>query len=67
MNASLVKRYLVTLATPLGDAEIEVPSALGPDAAGRRAWLTAVNQRWGDVDEITVTSVRENGDLSDEG
>ena len=29
--------YLVTLDTPQGRAELEVPTTLGPDAAGRRA------------------------------
>ena len=48
--------YLVTLDTPKGRAELEVPTTLGPDAAGRRAWMTAVQLRWGDVDEITVVS-----------
>lgn len=54
-----VKRYLVTVETPKGTAELEVPSTLGPEAAGRRGWMTAVQQRWGDVDEVTVTSVTE--------
>jgi hypothetical protein len=48
--------YLVTLDTPKGRAELEVPTTLGPDAAGRRAWMTALQLRWGDVDEITVVS-----------
>lgn len=54
-----MKTYLVTVETPKGTAELEVPSTLGPEAAGRRGWMTAVQQRWGDVDEITVTSVTE--------
>jgi hypothetical protein len=48
--------YLVTIDTPNGRAELEVPTLLGPDAAGRRAWITAVQLRWGDLDEITVVS-----------
>jgi hypothetical protein len=48
--------YLVTLDTPQGRAELEVPTLLGPAAAERRAWRTAVQRRWGDVDEITVVS-----------
>jgi len=48
--------YLVTLDTPQGRAELEVPTTLGPDAARRRAWMTAIQLRWGDVDEITVVS-----------
>lgn len=54
-----IKQYLVTLDTPKGRAELEVPSTLGPEAAGRRAWLTGVQQRWGDVDEVEVVSVSE--------
>ena len=48
--------YLVTLDTPHGRAELEVPTLLGPDAAERRAWMTAVRLRWGDIDQITVVS-----------
>jgi len=48
--------YLVTVDTPQGRAELEVPTLLGPAAAERRAWMTAVQLRWGDVDEITVVS-----------
>ena len=48
--------YLVTIDTPQGRAELEVPTLLGPAAAERRAWMTAVQLRWGDVDEITLVS-----------
>jgi hypothetical protein len=48
--------YLVTIDTPQGRAELEVPTLRGPAAAERRAWITAVQLRWGDVDEITVVS-----------
>jgi hypothetical protein len=48
--------YLVTIDTPQGRAELEVATLLGPGAAGRRAWMTAVQLRWGDLDEITVVS-----------
>lgn len=48
--------YLVTIDTPQGRAELEVPTLLGPAAAERRAWMTAVQLRWGDLDEITVVS-----------
>lgn len=48
--------YLVTIDTPQGRAELEVPTMLGPAAAERRAWLTAVQLRWGDLDQITVIS-----------
>jgi len=53
-----LRRYAVTLHTPRGEAVIEVPTYLGPEAAGRRAWLAGVQQRWGDVDEVVVTTVR---------
>lgn len=53
---SAVPVYLVTLQTPGGPAELEVPSLLGPEAAGRRAWMAGVQQRWGDVDEVVVVS-----------
>ena len=48
--------YLVTIDTPQGRAELEVPTLLGPAAAERRAWMTAVRLRWGDIDQITVVS-----------
>lgn len=48
--------YLVTIDTPQGRAELEVPTLLGPAAAERRAWMAAVQLRWGDVDQITVVS-----------
>lgn len=51
--------YLVTLDTPNGRGEIEVPTFMGPDAAGRRAVVAAMGQGWGDFDSITVVSVDE--------
>lgn len=48
--------YLVTIDTSQGRAELEVPTLLGPAAAARRAWMTAVSLSGGDVDEITVVS-----------
>lgn len=56
MKPSLV-RYLVTLNTPKGPGEMEVPSTLGPDAAGRRARITAISIGWGDFDTVDVASV----------
>lgn len=63
-----LKRYAVQLyapdipasiAAPDGTAVLEVPTSLGADAAARRAKWTAIQQRWGDVDEVTVVSTRE--------
>jgi len=52
-----LKTFVVTLDTPGGVGELEVPTTLGPDAAGRRAWAMGLAMGWGDVHEITVTSV----------
>lgn len=57
-----ITQYLVTLTTPLGTAELEVPSTLGPDAAGRRAFWTAASLGWGDLDEIIVDAIVELAD-----
>lgn len=53
---SAVPQYVVTLDTAQGRAVLEVPSMLGPDAASRRAFWTAVSLHWGDVDEVSVVS-----------
>jgi hypothetical protein len=58
-SETAVRQYLVTLSTPKGQAELEVPSTLGAEAAGRRAWMTGVQLRWGDVDEVQVVSVED--------
>lgn len=47
--------YRVTVETPKGVYDVELKSAQGADAAGRRAWLGLVQARYGDVDEIIVT------------
>jgi hypothetical protein len=56
--------YLVTLDTPNGMAQLDVPSMMGPEAAGRRAHISACAIGWGDIDEITVTSVEISDDQS---
>jgi hypothetical protein len=53
-----VPQYLVVLATPKGEAVLQVPSLSGPDAAGRRAYWSAVTARWGDLDEVEVLSIQ---------
>lgn len=58
MSTKLVT-YVVTLSTSIGEAVVEVPSSLGPDAAGRRARIGAVALGWGDIDEVSVLSVTE--------
>lgn len=50
-------RYLVNLITPTGVGQIEVPTFLGREAAGRRARIAAVQQGWGDLDEVTVGEI----------
>lgn len=58
-TVSAVRQYLVTLSTPKGQAELEVPTTLGAEAAGRRAWAVGLAQGWGDVDEVQVVSVED--------
>ena len=50
-------RYEVEIDSPKGHFWIDVPSMIGPDAAGRRAYITAVSMGWGDFDEVTVVSI----------
>jgi hypothetical protein len=52
-----VRTWTVTLDTPQGQAQLDVPTSLGPDAAERRAILAAASLRWGDIDEIRVLDV----------
>jgi len=52
-----IPKYLVTLAIGKRKvAQLEVPSFLGPDAAGRRAVMTAAAMRWADLPDIKVMS-----------
>ena len=48
--------YVITLATPRGVFEVEVPTFLGAKAAARRAHFTLVAKGYGDIDQVTVTS-----------
>lgn len=52
-----IPTYRVTLDVVGGQAVLDVPSLLGPEAAGRRAYWTAAHLRWGDLDEIHVVNV----------
>lgn len=49
--------YTVKLSTPAGIAELDVPTTLGPEAAGRRAQGVAYAHRWADVGEAEIVSV----------
>lgn len=49
--------YTVTLDTPHGVGQLDLKSSLGPEAAGRRACISAVAIGWGDIDEVSVTDV----------
>jgi hypothetical protein len=51
--------WTVTLATPNGPGALDVPTTLGPDAASRRAVMTAASVGWGDLDELHVLDVSE--------
>lgn len=51
-----VPRYLVILKTPKGTGEMEVPSLISPEAATRRAIMTAAAIGWGDLPELYVIS-----------
>jgi hypothetical protein len=59
--SDIMRVYVVTMDTPLGRAVVEVPTTQGSDAAGRRARVGAVAVGWGDIDEVTVVSVEEEG------
>jgi len=51
-----VNAYRVTLSLPDGEAVVDL-LASSPDLAKKRAWLTAVHAGWGDVDDVTATTV----------
>lgn len=53
---SNVPRYLVVLDTPKGVIEVETPSFISSDAAGRRAFFTACAAGYGDLDTIKLIS-----------
>lgn len=48
--------YTVTLNVPGGEMQIDL-KAFSPEKAGNRAWLAAVHNGYGDVDDVTVASV----------
>ena len=52
-----METYIVTLTTPHGVGQLEVPTTLGQEAAARRATVAAMSYGWGDFDTLTVESV----------
>lgn len=59
MAETSLKRWLVQISTPNGEAELEVPTFCGPEAAERRAIVAAASLGWGDLDEIRILNVSE--------
>ena len=58
--------YTVTLSTPQGEGKLDL-KAFSEEAASRRAWMAALHQGWGDVDDIEVTSIELCTDWPEEG
>lgn len=56
--------YVVTVETPKGVFDIEL-IASSAERASSRAWLSLVQARYGDVDEVVVLSVVE-GEFAEE-
>ena len=52
--------WVVEINSPKGWGEIEVPSFMGAEVAGRRGRMAAVLAGWGDLPEIQVLSVRQD-------
>ena len=52
-----LERYVITIGTPNGPGVLEVPTTLGPEAAARRALVTAMAIGWGEPDELTVDDI----------
>lgn len=59
-----MNKYVVTVETPKGVFDVEL-IASSADLAGKRAWLSLVHARYGDVDEVVVLSVVE-GEFAEE-
>lgn len=57
MSTDTLTTYVVTLSTPAGLAAMDVPSNLGPEAAGRRAFWTAAAIGWGDLPDLSIDSI----------
>jgi hypothetical protein len=59
MSDLSLKTWTVSLDTELGEAALDVPTTLGPEAAGRRAVVAACQLGWGDIDKIKILEVSE--------
>lgn len=57
MTTTPIPMYVITISTPNGPGVLEVRSLIGPDAAKRRALITAMAIGWGEPDELTVDQV----------
>lgn len=57
MEPGELETWTVTIDGPAGPGQIDVPTHLGSEAAGRRALFTAASVGWGDLDELRVTAV----------
>jgi hypothetical protein len=51
-------KFIVTVETPKGVFDVEL-IASSAELAGKRAWLSLVQARYGDVDEVIVVSTVE--------
>lgn len=56
MTTMTIPTYRVELTCAGNIAVLDVPSLQGAEAAGRRAFWSAVAARWADVDQVAVTS-----------
>lgn len=54
--------YTVTILTPMGTTELDVPSTLGPEVAGRRAQAICYAYRWADMGKAEVLSIEVTDD-----
>jgi|JI9StandDraft_2_1071091.scaffolds.fasta_scaffold1319125_1 hypothetical protein len=59
-----MNKYVVTVETPKGVFDVEL-IASSAELAGKRAWLSLVQARYGDVDEVIVVSTVE-GEFAEE-
>lgn len=56
--ATVIRTWRIGVTGPAGTGVMDVPS-LSEETAKRRAFWTAASLRWGDVDELEVTSCEE--------
>lgn len=54
-----MKTYTVVIDTPKGTFDVDVPTFLGPGAAGRRAIFTLAAARYGDLLDLHIVSITE--------